>query len=1128
MGGFPHSQFSLEDKSSRPIKNVVIPKRREALNAIIHGANTGNDAVERIVLVFGFLQNEVRVLKEKALESTVPFLVLFGESMDGEEEANSVGDGDAHVKFAKGIRSLVDAINLVERTKSVLTNIVQQCYAVHADSGDNLALYKTFQDVGLKSVMMSMGTCLFILMLIDCAIKHNPLLLTCSSMFQGTLSTLSTQPERYGVLPEEAEKLTFELQGIDRLISPQGNFQNAIERVLTEIEVSSKSIKPLLKHMHTVISDGLSQCTQRSDHGFESSLENEGLLQNLCLTILYTWLCGDDTDKKVLRLSLDSSKAVPVIPLHAHMVLITSDFLEQHLQPTWLKEKPQDFKVKSKKNQYVFLSQVDDSFMSRCKAYIKKLTSWCVTIDKELSMNMDSTNIFAYALKSLKDGLHDVGILQGALITFLELHAHLQKPVNKAQIKMVCQAAAMLKTVEWVFTKRSAVLLQMVPYMLSTVQGRMFSTLEPLRRKLEAEIETGPKRGLKGLLSSKDADEVKLDAFALVTIALHSLDGPTSSQRIALVSFILDLLKDLQQIKGAMSTDLMVLLSLLNLLYEYQGMLDAKCDCSFLIFSTDILEKFLTEVFHDMQLHSQVYFVMSAFHDGEKLIARSGIGVSSMVGFSDNLEDVFLKKFVLPLQRMIENDLRFHLHSQRIEGMTKKNPLEDKESGIAHLLRLDPIVFHTNLASIRDQITHFLNQNFYNHTAIGLQNWKTYNEMLNLAENKYGLKLSEIHLPQHTLEQGLDVLEIMRNIHIFVVKYSYNLHLQTFVEKLADSVDRKHLNTISIRHVANSIRSHGIGIVNTTINYVYQYLTKKLEVITTFLYDDHIRSRLKREMKFFNDNQEELDHEYPFERALNVNKDIRKLGVTVSGSTYMDKFREAITEVGNALGFVRMMRLGAMRYCSQATEFLPHKSSFGSDRTSFVNQGGSEAGDELMEKCAKQVDSLVENLETKSAETLDYLNLLVTVFSKELCNERFSHLQDFHIIVPSVTLNAVESLLRGKEKLSKRGVDSEATFSDDGFALGLAYLLRVLKQMKVFNDIHWFDAVRKHYSREKEKLLASRQAQSRRTSFFGGTSMSEQAHNTQLLLARHEGHLEEFNFLEWTLRAANTFFHNSS
>ncbi len=47
-----------------------------------------------------------------------------------------------------------------------------------------------------------------------------------------------------------------------------------------------------------------------------------------------------------------------------------------------------------------------------------------------------------------------------------------------------------------------------------------------------------------------------------------------------------------------------------------------------------------------------------------------------------------------------------------------------------------------------------------------------------LAQEKYGVQLAEITLPGQTLEQGLDVLEIMRNIHLFVSRYQYNLHSQ--------------------------------------------------------------------------------------------------------------------------------------------------------------------------------------------------------------------------------------------------------------------------------------------------------------------------------------------------------------
>ena len=97
------------------------------------------------------------------------------------------------------------------------------------------------------------------------------------------------------------------------------------------------------------------------------------------------------------------------------------------------------------------------------------------------------------------------------------------------------------------------------------------------------------------------------------------------------------------------------------------------------------------------------------------------------------------------------------------------------------------------------------------------------------------------------LYAGLDVLEIMRNIHTFVSRYSYNLNNQFFVERSSGS---KHLNTFSIRHVSNSIRTHGTGIVNTAVNFTYQFLRNKFYVFSQFLFDEHIKSRLMKDARF--------------------------------------------------------------------------------------------------------------------------------------------------------------------------------------------------------------------------------------------------------------------------------------
>jgi WASH complex subunit 7 len=197
--------------------------------------------------------------------------------------------------------------------------------------------------------------------------------------------------------------------------------------------------------------------------------------------------------------------------------------------------------------------------------------------------------------------------------------------------------------------------------------------------------------------------------------------------------------------------------------------------------------------------------------------------------------------------------------------------------------------------------------------------------------------------------QGLDVLEIMRNIHIFVSRYNYNLNNQIFIERTSEN---KTLNTINIQHIANSIRTHGTGIMNTTVcfhfggvysplssrithtiyhsishpitsyhilsydlyfvsshlsllrlqvNFTYQFLKQKFKTFSQFLFDDLIKSRLARDVRFYNENREKLDNKYPFERAEKILRDIKKLGTADDKLTYIDKFRILITEIGTSL-----------------------------------------------------------------------------------------------------------------------------------------------------------------------------------------------------------------------------------
>ena len=144
----------------------------------------------------------------------------------------------------------------------------------------------------------------------------------------------------------------------------------------------------------------------------------------------------------------------------------------------------------------------------------------------------------------------------------------------------------------------------------------------------------------------------------------------------------------------------------------------------------------------------------------------------------------------------------------------------------------------------------------------------------------------------------------MQNIHIFVARFSYNLNQQNFVEKRPDR-SAKHIRTIGIRSIAASLRQHGLGVLNTTVNYTYQFLAHKFHVFNQFLFDDYIRSHLSKERRWFRKHRDETRSMYPYERAASFVKDVRRLGVGDDGKSFLDHFRVLVTEIGNALGYVR-------------------------------------------------------------------------------------------------------------------------------------------------------------------------------------------------------------------------------
>jgi WASH complex subunit 7 len=224
--------------------------------------------------------------------------------------------------------------------------------------------------------------------------------------------------------------------------------------------------------------------------------------------------------------------------------------------------------------------------------------------------------------------------------------------------------------------------------------------------------------------------------------------------------------------------------------------------------------------------------------------------------------------------------------------------------------------------------------------------------------------------------------------------------------------------------------------------------------------------------------------------------------------SYLDKFRRVITMLGNTLGFVRMIRTASIKDSSSTFKFIP-KEAIECDFEQACKD--MEIEGELLE-AAKSFDRSIKMLHTQEAEAKDYLRDLVKVFDGVFKGEENKHLKLFFMIIPPLTINFVESLRIAKDKvMKKRQVGTY--FSDDGFALGLAYVLKVLGQTKRFKSLNWFESIEEKLSSDEKNIKDTREREDEDVEV-----------DREINLRNVKTQSEEYSLMFYSFNAAQIFF----
>jgi WASH complex subunit 7 len=997
------------------------------------------DPLKKTLIVLIFLGEEISQLKEIAENKFYRPLTVFG-TLPIENFDNSKYDEDTkNNNFQQyaiydtdlvGVKekimghflpTLQELANFIERCNLVVLNFIQQLSSLYHPMN---VLYRTlFEKTHLMALMNCLNDLLTVLITLDCIILNNENLSSHWSAFKSMVAFSRSDPDSFQTNMEAIIKFESLLVSLDQKVFSGEIFKNCIEQNFEEIKLhilaESDQTDPSNQPQYLKLRDNEKFLDGELLHCLKVSIENAmtvigtngennekaTVIGALGMYALYRNLLprSKQPDPKLFKTIWSIQKSLPCIIITDNVMFNIGEFLVKHIQndPALFK-KLDPVSPEAARQQY--LERSDAGFETKSALLISQCKAWMILAESRIqpSLSHETTplqTIEMYGTILIK-GLSLAKKVNYMAKSCLIMHSHLQIPLNKTILMETTSLLEILKAMEFTFKRKDSIITEFLILLFRNLSNAMMTLLQPLQFKLE---------GLRNL----DVSKGYLLAVIKSLIYLVKTTEYFTPPRLLTVSILLEIILNSAHLASYRSdkdsNKLTLLLNKISVLSNLNQEIMSTMNTAFMFFHTDILQPIVSSIYHLPTECARLHYIFAIFEDGIHCCnaiqyEKPDLIVTNFVSnYRNFMKNILKTEIIQPLSRDIETDLRLHIHTKHLDHMSSLNPKTENLKIRKLFLDLFPIRILGILISIKDEITHYLDMNFYNLTTIALHDWRTYSEMRSLAFEKYGVALMDNFLPMGSLDQGLDVLQIMRNIHIFVSRFTYNMNMQQFIEYRPDKAS-KHINTIKIQSIAASVRQHGLGMLNTTVNFTYQFLSMKFKIFSQFLFDEHIRSPLSKEHRWFrkNKNNAEVNNIYPYDRASGIVKEIRKLGVN-EGKTFLDQFRILVTEIGNALGYVRMVRSASMYYCSEAVKYLPDFEEIiefekytGTGDSSEGIKGANLSGETV--RAAKNLDDVIKTLVKNFGEGSDYFKVLVSVFQTVLSASEQDHLKYFYII----------------------------------------------------------------------------------------------------------------------------------
>ena len=1080
---FGHKLSWRTSTSIDPIKLTI--SSQETLPGICDIIKPSKNFYTKVLTALGTLILEVDNLLPNIgttnYESLYP-LSVYGEEIDDGKSSGGTGS-DEEIKISRMLPIFNEIFDKINKLMNVAINLLNQLASLYSETNQHYSVAYKFYNFSMAFDYL--GKILSYFLAIDNVVSGNEFLRPHWNKYRGFLYQLKNKLSEYNMTEEQRKKLDKFTKRINGAIFENTCYVQCIHMIQEksgQMLPSGQGFKKLNQckgfwhHLNMYMNSKIKKIFNGMDKLTETYEPND-IFSYLSLLGFYIKLGESSVDKNILKLAWQFQKKIANINIVGISYFNIKNFLEKFDEyKKGISLDPSNVGKQLKAN----LTSLEKQFPIIINNYSKNLITWATKMDSIFSNsknfepnsrnNAQLMEITSNKIKLIIEGLCTANYLRKNIAFILDSHFNLGIELDKELINQITIGLELIKVVEFEFSKLMNLISLNIPIFNRALLSQIQDVLKKVAQKAEKKYKDGKSTN----------EQLYKDALLATSLFYTCVQNVQSELRLVIEKLCFSTITAKEMLDEVSYDIINENLWTAELINQLSREINRCCDCSFLYLYQTIFPNAFLNIYEDRP--KRIYYFIMAVNDLENPLhymrdkENDGIDHIKLLRklTIETFENIFMKK----LAEKIENDLRIQVHGTFIEGL---QGAEYSEINLNSYLNIQPFRFFDIIFDVKRYIEEYLNKKFYQLTTLNLNNNQTYQRMRVLARNKYGLNLHEVYLPSLNLETGKDILEVVRNLSSFAKGYTHNLHSQQFVEIVKD--DSSYINIIGVQQILSSLYTHGKGIINSIINAGFGYISKNVGSILDILKNDYIISMLKEEQRFWEEQKANINYNYPLERGqILQQKIIANDNNKKNGS--IPKCIKIITQIGNVVSLIRCIRTALMDYNSHNVNLLTTYNT--NEFSNLIDRISLQADTDPSSKSLQISQNMITNTQNslidsskllcKTISSLkqtgenedNYLEKIVSSFREYINKEKMPFIELFAFLLPPLIIQFINTAINARDNLLKKNKLEECFyFSDDGFIMGMCYLLKLFMADKKFESLNWFPSVIQYYQNKK-------------------------------------------------------------